>query len=57
MWAGLLLCGLCAGIGNYLGGEYFGHATLYASVGGGIGGLLFANVSRYVDRRYFSEPN
>jgi ABC-type thiamin/hydroxymethylpyrimidine transport system permease subunit len=53
-WIGLLLPGLCAGLGSYLGGEYFGHSSISAGIGGGIGALLFRVVTKYVDRRYYS---
>jgi hypothetical protein len=53
-WVGLLLCGLCAGLGRYLGGKYFGQSNISAGVGGGIGALLFRGVTKYVDRRYYS---
>lgn len=55
VWGGQLLCGFCAGVGSHLGGEYFGHPLLFASVGGGFGGLCFSRISSYIDRRYYSE--
>jgi hypothetical protein len=52
MWAGLLLCGLCAGVGGYLGSSYFGRTPVPAAIGGGIGGYLLSRVHRYVVERY-----
>jgi hypothetical protein len=52
MWAGLILCGLCAGVASLLGGVYFGRTPVPAAIGGGIGGYLLSRVHRYVVRRY-----
>ena len=52
MWAGLALCGLCAGVGGVLGSTYFGHSALPAGVGGGIGGYVLSRIHRYVVQRY-----
>jgi hypothetical protein len=52
MWVGLGLCGLCAGIGGFLGSAYFGHGAVPAGLGGGIGGYLVSRIHRYVVERY-----
>lgn len=52
-WVGLLVCGFCGGAGSFIGSNYFGHSSIGAGIGGGIGGLLFARVVKYVDRRYY----
>lgn len=56
-WAGLLVCGLCAGLGSYLGGKYLGHSSIFAGIGGAMGTLFFRAVTRYVDRRYYSRAS
>lgn len=53
-WLGLLVCGLCAGLGSYFGGEYVQHPSISTGIGGSIGALLFRAATKYVDRRYYS---
>ena len=53
LWVGFLACGLCGGLGSYIGSTYFGHSVIFAGAGGGVGGLLFGAAIRYVDRRYY----
>jgi hypothetical protein len=51
-WAGVLLCGLCAGVGGYLSGLYFSHSIIPPALGGGIGGYFQSRILDYVIRRY-----
>lgn len=46
-WAGILACGLCGGLGGYLGQAY-GHPSLGAALGGGIGGYVLLRVTRHL---------
>ncbi len=52
-WLGLLLAGLLAGLGSYVGQVFLGHSSLFAAIGGAIGGYVFHLVTGYVRRRYY----
>jgi len=49
-WLALIVCGACAGLGNYIVGAAVGGA-----VGGGIGGFVFAQVAIAMGRRHIRE--
>lgn len=51
-WAGLLLCGLCAGAGGYASAVYFQRSPLPVLLGGALGGLIYSLAVRFVRRRY-----
>ena len=53
-WLGLLLAGLLAGLGSYIGQTFLGHPSLFAAIGGGIGGYVLHLATDYVKRRYYS---
>ena len=44
VWAALIVCGLCTGVGSALGTD-FGYELIGAMIGGGVGGLVFSQVS------------
>jgi dolichol kinase len=43
-WLGLLICGVCAGLGSLIG-DQFHHGIIGAGVGGGIGGFISGQIS------------
>jgi hypothetical protein len=52
-WLGLLLAGLLAVLGNYVGQVFLGHTRICTVIGAGIGGAAFSLVAGYVSRRYY----
>jgi hypothetical protein len=52
-WLGLLLAGLLAVLGSYVGQVFPGHSSLCVAIGGAIGGGAFHLVTGYVSRRYY----
>lgn len=46
-WLGILACGLCGGVGGYLG-QLQGYPALGAALGGGIGGVLLLRLRRHL---------
>jgi hypothetical protein len=48
-WLGVLACGLCAGLGSYIGRNVFGYHMIGAAVGGGIGGFIFGQIKIRAD--------
>ena len=53
-WLGLLACGLCAGLGTFVG-EAFGHSLIGAGIGGGIGGFVFSQIVVRIQRRHYRD--
>jgi hypothetical protein len=53
-WCALLSAGGCAALGSFVGQKFFGHPSLCAAIGGGIGGYAFHLVTGYVERHYYS---
>jgi SNF family Na+-dependent transporter len=51
-WLGLLACAAFSAVGTLLG-EQWGHATLGAAVGGGVGGLIYFQALVHVARMYY----
>ena len=55
-WAGLIVCGVCAGVGSALGGIIGAPpvgSLVGAAIGGGIGGFIFSQVAISVARRHY----
>ncbi len=50
-WVGLCLCGLCGGLGAWLGQATL-HPSLGGAAGGALGGWLFSRITMQVARRY-----
>jgi hypothetical protein len=52
-WLGLLLAGLLAVLGSYVGQVFLGHTRICTAIGSAIGGGAFHLVTGYVIRRYY----
>lgn len=50
--AALLICGLCAGLGGYIGSR-MEMGMLGAMLGGGLGGFIFGQVVTIVARKHY----
>ena len=53
-WVGLLAGGICAGLGSRLG-AVVEHQIFGAMIGGGVGGLIFSQVSIYIARLHYRD--
>jgi len=51
-WLGLLGCAMLSGIGSLLG-EKWGHSSIGAAIGGGVGGFVYFQALVHVARSYY----
>ena len=54
-WVGIVACGLGGGLGNFTG-QFVGHPSWGAAVGGGIGGFVLLLVTRRASRHERPAP-
>jgi len=54
VWIGLILGGLCGGVGVIIGRQ-FGVAVLGAVIGGGLGGVIYSQFLCHFSRPYIRE--
>ena len=54
-YIGLILCGLCGGIGSYIGSEIEISRWIVAGIGGCVGGFIYSQIKINICRPYINQ--